>query len=166
MYHAGTVGQSDVGIAGDKISFFALLLRHFRRAVKERFVLFVLQILSGVTLQHLISRCVLRAQLSKHRVEKRLSHIICLPVCRLYLHIGFHRIDAERHVGRQCPGGRGPCQNIRILVLHFKTHHCRAFFHIFITLCHLMGGQRRPAAGAVGHDLKALVQKPLVPDRL
>ncbi len=123
VHDAGTVGQGDVGIAGNIISFFALLLRHFCRAVKERFVLLVLQVLSGIALQHLVSGRILRAQFPQHRVKQRLRHIVDASVRRLYFHIGFHRIDAERHVGRQRPGGGGPCQDIGVLVLYFEAHH-------------------------------------------
>ena len=166
--HARTIGQRNIGITGYIKRFFMLSFTGFHRAVKQRHILLVFQILALVLFQHLIGRRsrFLICQFSQHRIQQSLRHIIGKAVRRLHLRVGLVRIHAQRHIGRKRPGRGSPCQDISILILHLKAGDGGTFLHILIALRHLMGGKRRSAARAVGHDLEALVKKALIPDFL
>ncbi len=155
MYDTRTVCQSHISVTNYIKSLFLLFFANLIGIRKQRFIFLILQILSGTTLQH-------RIPALQHRVAQGFRQIIGVSVI-LNLHIGFVRIDTKSHIAGQGPGRSGPCQNIGILPLHLKPGNGRAFLHILISLCHLMAGQRRTAPGTIGHNLKALVQKPLLP---
>ena len=144
----------------------ALLRRSLSRAGKKRFVLLIFQIRSHVSFQYLVGRLFFLSQLAKHRIQKRLRHIVGITVGRFYLHVSFRRVHAQRHVRGQRPGRSRPCQEVSLLAHHLKTNDCGTFLDRLIPLRHFMRRQRRTAARAVGHDLEALVQKSLIPDLL
>ena len=166
MDDTGTVRHGNVAVAGYEMSFLVLLLCCLPCTGKKRLILFILQLLSLIGLQDLISRCFFRLKPSKHGIQKRLCQIIGITVCRLHLAIGLIRVHAQRHIGRKCPRGCGPCQKISIFSLHLETHYCRAFLDRLISLGHLMRRKRGSASWTVGNDLKALIQKSLIPDLL
>ena len=64
------------------------------------------------------------------------------------------------------PRRRCPCKEPGVLALYLKAGDGGALLHVLIALGHLVAGKRRPAARAVGHNLKALVEQALVPDFL
>ena len=166
--HARAVCQRNIGIAGHIERFLVLSFTGFHRAVKQRHILLVFQVLSLISLQNLISgrSGFLIGQLSQHRIQQGFRHIIGKAVRRLHLCVGLVRIHAQRHIGRKRPGRGSPCQNIGVLILHLKAGNGGTFLHILIPLRHLMGGKRGTAARAVGHDLEALVKEALIPDFL
>ena len=166
MNHTGTVRQGNIVVTGYIKCFFMLFFTGFHRTVKQRHIFLVFQVLAHISFQHFIGRRlrVFLVQIAQHGIQKRLRHIIGIAISGFYLGIGFPGVHAQRHVGRQCPGCGGPCQDIGILILYLKTCDCRTFLHILVALSHLMRGQRGATARAVGNDLKALVKKALVPD--
>ena len=152
----GTVGQGDVAVAGH---IPALLLG--RNEVEQGLVLLVLQVLALVALQHGVTA------LAQHGVGQSLSDVVHGAVLvHLDLHIGLDRVHTQSHVGRQGPGGGGPGQDVGVFALGLELGNGAALLHVLIALSNLMAGQRGSAAGAVGHDLEALVQKALFPDLL
>ena len=64
----------------------------------------------------------------------------------------------------QGPGGSGPGQDVGIFALGAELGDGTALFYVLIALGHFVAGQRGSTAGAVGHDLEALVQQALFPD--
>ena len=166
MYDSGTVGHGYVAVADYIEALLALALRLFAGAGKEGLILLILQILSYIFLQDLIGRLSFFPKAAQHLVKQGLGHIIGIAVRRLHLHISVLRVHAEAHVGGQGPGRGGPCQEISVLALYLKADDRRALLHRLVALGYLMAGQGRPAAGAVRHDLKALVEQALFPDFL
>ena len=150
----------------------ALPFRLLARTGKEGLVLPVLQIRSLVSLQNLVGRLchvaipVLLGEFSQHLIQQSLGHIVGLAVRGRHLAVGLVGIYAESHVAGQRPGRGGPCQEVGILAHSLKANHRRAFLYQLVSLGHLLGGQRRSAAGAVGNNLKSLVEKLLLPDFL
>ena len=123
----------------------------------------MLQVSSLILLQHSI------LPLSQHCVAQGRGQVVGfgLILFRIaYLYILLPGIHAQGHVGGQCPGGSGPGQNEGVLPLHLELGNSRAFLHVLITLGHLVRGKGCAAAGAVGHNFKALVKQALVPNLL
>ena len=168
MNDTGTVCQSYISIAGYIESLLMLLSTGLICPGEQRLVFLVLQVFTGVSLQYFIcSHTVfLISQLAQNSVKQCFSHIISIAVSSFYFCVFLIGVHAQSHVGRQCPGGGGPCQDVSILACYFKTCYSRTFFYIFISLSHLMAGQRSTASRAVRHDLKALVKQPFIPDGL
>ena len=159
VYHAGTVGEGDIIVAHHIVSFFALLGVDLYSTIKERLIFFVFQILTG----HLLQDGVIA--FSQYGIGQRLSQIVG-EFTALYLDIGIVGVDAQRHVGGQGPGGGGPGQDIGVLPFHLKLGDGGALLDLLISLGNLMAGKRGSAAGAIGHNLKAFVQQPFLPDLL
>ena len=88
MDDAGTVCQCDVAVTHHIPAFF------FRAdKVEQRLILLIFQILADVRLQNVIGA------LAQHGIGQRLRQIIDRAVLfHFYLHIGFVRVDAQRHV--------------------------------------------------------------------
>ena len=166
VYDTGTIRHCDITVTSYIVGFLFLFLRLSPGTGKERFVSLVLQIGTHVGLQNLIGGLSFLRQLPEHIIQKRLRHIIGIAVRRLHFHIGFHGIDTERHIGGQCPGRGRPCQEISILVHHLKPYNCGTLLHRLIALRHLVGRQGGTTARTVWHNLKALIQKTLIPDLL
>ena len=158
MYYAGTIGQGYVGIADNVECFLFLLLADCYCAVKQRLVLFVLQVFALIALQD----CILTFQ---DRITKCFCQVIGV-ITVLYLNIGLVRVYAECYVGRQGPRGGGPCQDVSIFAFYFESRDSGTLFNIFLALSYLVGGKRGAAARAVRNDLEALVQESLLPDLL
>ena len=77
------------------------------------------------------------------------------------------RVDAQGYVGGKCPGRGGPGENKGILTAyHFEADRGRNVADLLVALRDLVAGKRGAAAGAVGHDLEALVEQALFPDLL
>ena len=152
MHHAGTVCQGDIVGAGHKKGFLALCIR----IGKQRLILFIFQVFSGIAFQNLVIAL-------QDRVAQGLGQVVYLALV-FHLYIFLLRVDAERHVGRKGPGGGGPGQNPGILSPGLKFGHQGFFLYILIALGYLMAGQRSAAAGAVGHHLISFVQQALLPD--
>ena len=140
VYDTGTVCHCDIAVTSYIVGFLFLLLRFRPGAGKERFVSLVLQIGTHISFQNLISGLSFLGKLPEHIVQKRLSHIVGIAVRRFHLHIGFHRIDAERHIGGQRPGRGRPCQEIGILIHHFEPDNSGTLLHRLVALRYLMGG--------------------------
>ena len=157
VYHAGTVGQSNIGVTGNEKCFFILLICTVLCTLIQRLVFFVFQLFSFIGLQHLVSRLSFLRKLSKNGVKKRGSHVIYITVCRLYLCVFLLRVYTEADVGRQSPRRGGPCQEVSVLADHLEPHDGGAFFYILISLSHLLSRQRSSAARAVRHDLESFV---------
>ena len=159
MNHAGTVSKGNIRIACHIVCFFMLLFAQVHRIVKQRFIFFMLQILTRIAFQHFISRNTFFfiRQFAKHRIQQRFRHIINMAVTSFHLRIGFIRIDTKRHIGRQRPWCCRPCQNICFFPFYFKTGNSRTFLHIFISLGNFMGRKRRSAPGAIRNNLKTFI---------
>ena len=166
MYHAGTVGQGNVSVAGDEESLLVLPVRAVLGALVQRLIFLVFQFFSLVSLQHFISRFSFLSKLAKDGIQKGTGHVVHIAVRRFYLGVVLLRVHTEADVGRQGPGRGGPCQEVSVLADHLEPDDGRALLHILVALGNLLGRQRRSTAGAVRHDLKSLVEKPLLPDLL
>ena len=164
VHDAGTVGHCDIVVTCDIMGLFALADSFLSGTGEQRLVLFMLQIRALVSLKHFISGLSLFRQAAQNRVQQGLGHIIGIAVRGFHLHIGLLRVHTQGHIGGQGPGSGGPGQEISLLTHTFESCHRGAFLHRLVALGYLMTGQRGAAAGAVGHDLKTLVQKALVPD--
>ena len=154
MHHTGAVCQGDVVVAHHVP---ALLLGADK--IEQGLVLLALQVGALVGLQDGV------LPLAQDGVAQGGGQIVGLPLA-LHLHIVLGGVDAQRHVGGQCPGGGGPGQDEGVLALDLELGNGRALLHILVALGHLVGGKGRAAAGAVRHDLETLVQQALVPDLL
>ena len=154
MHHAGAVGESDVIVAHHVP---ALLLGADK--VEQGLVLLALQIGALVSLQDGV------LPLAQDGVAQGGGQVVGLPLA-LHLYIVLGGVDAQRHVGGQRPGGGGPGQDEGLLALDPELGDGGALFHVLVALGHLVGGKGRAAAGAIGDNLKALVQKALVPNLL
>ena len=155
VYHAGTVCQSDIVRASHIVSFFL-----WRYKIKQRLIFSIFQIFSCVTLQNLHI-------FAQHFFHQSFCHVVDFSLVILSdLHIAFHRIDTESHVGRQSPWSRGPCQIVGILAHCLKAYNCGALFHVFIPLSNLMAGQWRSTSWTIGNNLISLVEQPFLPDFL
>ena len=100
----------------------------------------------------------------KDGLHQCLCHNQVLPLIA-YLYIVNLRIYNQTKVGRQCPRGSSPGQEVGIfLILCRKLNHGGTLLDILVALCHLMGGQRRTAARAIRHNLVSLVKQPFLPD--
>ena len=165
MNDSGTIRHGNIGITDNVICLFVLLLTNLHRAVKQGLIFSALQIGSLISLQNLIRTALFR-QTTQHGVQKLFCHIISIPVCCLYFAVSLLRVYTEGDIAGQRPGCGGPCQEIRILTHYFKTGNGGALLHCLVALGYLMGGQRRTASRAVGHDLKPFVQQLFIPDLL
>ena len=102
----------------------------------------------------------------EHLFHQGLRHVIAVPV-HADPAVGVRGIDAQRQVARQRPGRRGPGQQVGVLLpLRQEADEGRGLLHVLVSLGHLVAGQGRAAAGAVGHDLVALIQQALLMDLL
>ena len=85
-------------------------------------------------------------------------------------HVDELGVDRDRGVGDEGPRRRGPHEQLvaglqRAAVLDHRQAHVDARIdHVLVAEGHLVTGERRAAARAVGHDLVALVEQPLVVD--
>ena len=77
------------------------------------------------------------------------------------------RVYAESRIGGKRPRSRGPRQdrNIRFLI-QIELGDGGSFLNVLVSLRHLVACQGGPAAGAVRHDLIALIQETLLMDLL
>ena len=157
VYDTGTIRHGNVGVTGYKMCLFLLLYSSFSGTGIQRLILSVFQFLSLIGFQYLIGGLSFLCQRTEHSIQKRLCQIINSAVSRLYLAVGFLRVDTERHVGGQCPGGCRPCQEISILSYAAETYNRRTLLYRLVALCYFMAGKRGSAAGTVGNNLKALV---------
>ena len=94
------------------------------------------------------------------------GHDQLLPV-----HVSAHVVDVRPHrqrgVGEQRPGRGGPRQEGDARLVGQREAHVDArVHHVLVALRDLVRGQRGAVTRAVGHDLVALVEQPLVPDLL
>ena len=156
--HTGTVGQSYVISTGYKVCFLVLTFADGFYKIIQRLVFFAFQILTGVVLQNL-------GFLAQYAGNQSLSHVVGV-LAQANLHIAFDGVHTQSHVGGQSPGGGGPSQEVSILADHFEANDSGALFYILVALSHFMAGQRGTAAGAVRHDLEALIQQAFVEDLL
>ncbi len=84
-----------------------------------------------------------------------------------HLHVGDVLADGQRHVAGQRPGRGRPGQDEGAgLVLERELHGDRGIGDRLVALRDLVIGERGLAARAVGHDLEAGVEEPLVPEPL
>ena len=164
VYDTGTVSHGNVTVAGHEMCFLALFCSNLTCNGKQRLILFVFQIFSGIGFQHFICFFTLLGQLAENLIRQSLGQIIYISVNGFYLNIGLLRVYTECHVAGQCPGSGGPCQEISILSDDLKPNYSGTLFHQLVALSHLMGGQRSTAARAVGNDFEAFVEQSFVPD--
>ena len=73
-------------------------------------------------------------------------------------------VDAEGNVAGKGPGGGGPGEEVGVFPFGTEAHHSRALLDVFIALGDLVAGEGGAAAGAIGNDLEALIEKALFPD--
>ena len=166
MHDTGAVRHCDIVVTSHIMGFPALAGRFLSRAGKQRLIFPVFQIPAGISLQNFISVLPLPGQGTQHGIQQGLCHIISIAVRSLYFYISLLRIHAQRHIGGQCPGCGRPGQEIGVLTHTFESGHGGTLLHRLVALGHLVAGQGSPAPGTVGHNLKALIQKSLVPDGL
>ena len=154
MNHAGAVCQGHVIVAHHVP---ALFLGAYK--IEQGLIFLVLQVRALVLLQNFI------LAFSQHGIAQGPGQIIGFSLGG-NLYIVLPGVDAQRHVGGQRPGGGGPGENEGVLPFHPELSHGGTLLHVLIALGHLVRGKGRAAPGAVGHDLKALIQQTLLPDLL
>ena len=116
-------------------------------------------------LRALHPRLHLRA-LAKHALEQRLGDYQALVAepCPHVRHIRVHRQGGVRQQG---PRRGGPAEEGHPGLVAQREAHVHGRVHdVAVAQRHLVRGQRRAAARAVGHDLVALVEQVLLPDLL
>ena len=133
-------------------------------ALVERLVLFALEVGSFVCLQDLVCRFSFLRQSAQYGIKQRAGHIVGVAVCCLYFRVILVGVHTERQVGRKRPRRGGPCKDVCVLVFYFESYDRGTLFDVLVSLGNFLGGQRRTAARAVGHDLEALVEQALLPD--
>ena len=165
MYDTCTVRHRYIGIARHKETFFILIIRTHFCAFEQRLILFVLKRSTLETLQNFVCfyALVLFGKFSKYSIKKLFRHIVSITVCGFYFTISIFRVDAERHVTRQCPRCCRPCKKIGVFVCYLKADYRRAFFHRLVPLRYFLRRQRRSTARTVRNNLKSFVQKLFVP---
>ena len=168
VHDAGTVGHGDVVVAHHEVGLFMLLFRFRGGAGIQRLVLGVLQILAGTLGKDLVggNAVLLIRQMAQHRIQQRGGEDVGIAVGGLHFCVFVVGVHAQGGVGQQRPGRGGPRQEVRVLVLFLEADDGGALLHGLVALRHLVGGQRRAAAGAVRDDLETLIQQTLVPDGL
>ena len=103
----------------------------------------------------------------KYLLAKRLRHDVLFPVRRGKAAVGIAGIHAQGQVARQRPGRGRPGQEEGVLLpLHREADEGGRLFDVLVALGHLVRAQRGPAAGAVGHDLVALIEQAFFGDLL
>ena len=91
---------------------------------------------------------------------------VSLPSTRTYA-VGHVGIDAEGNVAGQRPWRGGPGQEVGVLLIgHPEADGGGGLLDLLIALSYLVAGEGGAAAGAVGDDLVALVEKALFVDGL
>ena len=104
--------------------------------------------------------------LAQHPLHQRLGQDQAL-LAEPGAHVGHVRIHRHRGVGHQRPGHRGPGEQRHTgLVAQRELHEHRGVDGVLVAHRHLVARQRGAAARAVGHDLVALREQPLVEDLL
>ena len=159
VYDAGTVGHGDIAVTPYEECLAVRLLYGICRALIQRLVFLVLEIPALISLDDLV------AALAEYLIQQSGRHDIGISV-RPDLGILLVGVDAQTDIARQCPWCRRPCQEIRVLVLDLEADDGGALLELLIALSHLVAGERSTAARAVGYDLEALVEQPLIPDLL
>ena len=157
MNDARAVGQRNVTV-GDHAP--ALLAAVIYGEVEEGLVFHAAELRALVLLDRL-------AALAQDGLDERLRHYVALAVL-FDLDVILVRVHAEAHVRGEGPGGGRPGDELSAVVhaLHGEGDEYGGLLDVLIALRHLMGGERRPAAGAVGDYLVALVEEALFVDGL
>ena len=159
VHHAGAVGHGDVVVADHRPGVFGVLraLDGGLLEVEQRLVAQALQVAAGEG--GLVGD--LHA-LAQHLFDQGVAHDDGAAVI-VEFRVGLVGVHAQRHVAGQRPGGGGPGVDVGVLlILHLEAHHGGALLDLLVALGDLVAGQGGAAAGAVGHDLVALVQQALV----
>ena len=162
----GTVGHGDIRVAGDEEALLALFVGNALLEGVQRLILFVFEVGALVALQDLIGGFAVFRELSENGVAEFGGDVVRVSVGRLDLDVLVGRAHAERDVGGQGPGRRGPGEEIGVLIFDLETDDGGTLFDVFVALRHFVGGQGRTAAGAVRNDLEALVEEAAVVDLL
>ena len=159
VYDTGTVGHGNVSVTGYIMCLLILLLRALCSTCEERFVFLILEFLTLIGFQNLISfyTIFLVSKLAKYTVQKCLCHVVGSSVSSLYLAVGLIRIHTKCHVGRQGPRSRGPYEEICILTAYLEGSDCGTFLYGLIALRYLSSRQRGTAARAVRNNLETFV---------
>ena len=166
MDDAGSVLRADIAVCDDKVRLLPLLLRCVGGAGIERLIVCADELLPSEAFHDLIGGISVACERPEDLIEKLTRKHIVIAVRRLYLTVLELRMDAERGIGGKRPGSRRPGEEVKVPLLCLEADNGGALCQLPIALGDLMGGERRPAAGAVGNDLKALIEELLLPDLL
>ena len=160
VHDAGAVGQRDIVVADHIPALFAGIgdaLEAVERLVGRAAKLGALHGFEHLALMRLFA---------KDGVQQRLRQDVGLPI-QLELAVVLMRVDAQGHVGGKRPGRGGPGEDIGILTAYdLEANRGRNVADLLVALRDLVAGERGAAAGAVGHDLEALVEQAFFPDLL
>ena len=147
----GTVCHGDIVIDLYKESLFMLTGRYSGRLFIKGDIFPVFQGLAGHGLQYLV------LSFPQDLIQQGFRHVIGIAVRGLDPGIRIFRIDTEGGIGGQGPGCGRPCQEISVLIRALESYDRGAFLQCLIALGYFMRGKGGAAAGAVRHDLKALI---------
>ena len=105
-------------------------------------------------------------RLAHQRLRQDQPFGACATFGRAFDHHVIHvPADRQRHIAGQRPGRGRPDQEVGSrLILDRETHKDARIGHVLVALRDFVAAQRRAAARAVGHDLVALVEQPLIPE--
>ena len=148
--YSGALGEGNVAVGHHVEGALALGIG----AVKQRLVLHAHQ------LRALVGGYRLYLVLAHHRLYQLAGHYAYAAV-PLELQVVLLGVYAQRDVGGQGPGGRGPGHQVLILTLYLEAHEGGGVLHVLVALRDLMRAERGAAARAVGHYLVALVEQAL-----
>ena len=155
VHDAGAVLHGNVVVAYHEPGLLVRLLEP-----EQGFVFHSLQALAGELLQDL------NLPVTKDLLRQGPGHDVGLALS-LQPAVGVLRVHAQGQVAGQGPGGGGPGQQVGILLsLHLEADEGGGFLHVLVSLGYLVAAQGGAAAGAVRHDLVALVQHALLVDLL
>ena len=149
---AGAFTEGDIVRQGDIMSLAVDFLEG-----EQRLVLSVFQIFSLNTFKY-------GPAFSQHAFQQAFCQPVSVSVRCFHLHIIQFRVNAQRHIAGQSPGGGGPGEEIGVFIFAFEADHSGTLRHVLVSLSDLVGSQRRSAAGAVRYDPVSLIQEPPVPD--
>ena len=152
--NARAVAHSYVGVAHDKVRFYlrarwgnALYL--CRGFGKERFVFQTLPLFSVLFGYY----CIIFKEFIAERLGEDIPHPLALD-----FNVGLVGVDAQRDVGGKSPGRGRPGEDVAVFfALYLEAGDYRIFLYQLIALRNLVRGERRAAAGAIGHDFVTLV---------
>mmetsp|Transcript_8452 Transcript_8452/g.14176 ORF Transcript_8452/g.14176 Transcript_8452/m.14176 type:complete len:410 (-) Transcript_8452:186-1415(-) len=164
----GAMNDACTCVGGDELAgddSEALLLTHLLEVVEEGGVLLADEVLPLDLVEDLV---VFDLVLLAHVLESGLGHDVdLLGLQVLQLEVDEAGVDGAGQVGRECPGGGGPRNQVHLgLVDQGEGHVEGGVLGVLVVGARLEVGEHGVAGGGEGHDARAAVDEALVKDGL